>query len=146
MQGGILMTLASPSSHSSACGGPCDGLSSPRFHQVVPWAPGSAAAEFSPVAPPGMAQQGRAAPPHPQPHHFPGQPHPMTDGACMHAKLFQSCLTLCDPTDCSLPGSSVHEVLQIRILEGVAMSSSRNLFDLGLEPASHVSCTGRQVL
>ena len=140
------MTLASPSSHSSACGGPCDGLSSPRFHQVVPWAPGSAAAEFSPVAPPGMAQQGRAAPPHPQPHHFPGQPHPMTDGACMHAKLFQSCLTLCDPTDCSLPGSSVHEVLQIRILEGVAMSSSRNLFDLGLEPASHVSCTGRQVL
>ena len=28
---------------------------------------------------------------------------------CMHAKLFQSCLTLCDPMDLSLPGSSVHE-------------------------------------
>ena len=80
------MTLASPSSHSSVCGGHCD---SPRFHQLVPWAPGSAASrEFSPTAPPGMAQQGRAAPPHPQPHHFPGQPHPMTDGVSMHAKLF----------------------------------------------------------
>ena len=30
----------------------------------------------------------------------------------MHAKLLQSCLTLCDPMDCSLPGSSVHGILQ----------------------------------
>ena len=44
---------------------------------------------------------------------------------CVHAKLLQSCLTLCDPTECSLPGSSVHEVLQARILEWVAMPSSR---------------------
>ena len=29
--------------------------------------------------------------------------------ACLHAKSPQSCLTLCNPTDCSLPGSSVHE-------------------------------------
>ena len=29
----------------------------------------------------------------------------------------QSCLTLCDPMDCSLPGSSVHEIFQVRILE-----------------------------
>ena len=43
----------------------------------------------------------------------------------MHAKSLQSCLTLCDPMDCSLPGSSVHEILQARILEGVAMPSSR---------------------
>ena len=28
--------------------------------------------------------------------------------ACMHAKSLQSCPTLCDPVDCSLPGSSVH--------------------------------------
>ena len=129
------MTLASPSSHSGACGGHCDGLSSPCFHQIVPWAPGSAASRvFSPAASPRMAQLGRA--PHPQPHHFPGQPHPMTDGACMRAKLFQSCLTLCDPTDYILPGFSVHEVLQVRILEGVVMSSSRNLPDLGFEPTS----------
>ena len=33
----------------------------------------------------------------------------------------QSCLTLCDPMDCSLPGSSVLKILQARILEGVAM-------------------------
>ena len=35
------------------------------------------------------------------------------------------CLTLCDPTDCSLPGSSIHEILQARILEWVAISFSR---------------------
>ena len=34
----------------------------------------------------------------------------------------QSCLTLCDPTDCSLPGSSVHGILQERMLESVAIS------------------------
>ena len=37
----------------------------------------------------------------------------------------QSCLTLCNPTDCSLPGSCVHGILQARILEWVAMPSSR---------------------
>ena len=37
----------------------------------------------------------------------------------------QSCLTLCDPMDCSLPASSVHEILWARILEWVAMPSSR---------------------
>jgi len=35
------------------------------------------------------------------------------------------CLTLCDPMDCSPPGSSVHGILQARILEWVAMPSSR---------------------
>ena len=37
----------------------------------------------------------------------------------------QSCLTLCDPMDCSLPGSSARGILQARILERVAMHSSR---------------------
>ena len=37
----------------------------------------------------------------------------------------QSCLIVCDPTDYSLPGSSVHEILQARILEWVAISFSR---------------------
>ena len=37
----------------------------------------------------------------------------------------QSCLTLCDPRDCSPPGSSVCEILQVRTLEWVAMPSSR---------------------
>ena len=38
-----------------------------------------------------------------------------------------SCVWLCDPVDCSLPGSSVHGILQARILEWVAMASSRRL-------------------
>ena len=41
---------------------------------------------------------------------------------CVHAQL---CLTLCDPMDCSPPGSSVHGIFQERILEWVAMPSSR---------------------
>ena len=38
--------------------------------------------------------------------------------------------------DCSLPGSSVHGILQARILEWVAISFSRDLPDPGIEPAS----------
>ena len=37
----------------------------------------------------------------------------------------QLCSTLCDPMDCSLPGSSVHGILQARILEWVAIPFSR---------------------
>ena len=40
---------------------------------------------------------------------------------CMCAKMLQLCLTLGAPVDCSLPGSSVHGILQARILEWVAM-------------------------
>ena len=46
------------------------------------------------------------------------------DKRCVLAKLPQLCLSLCDPKDCSLPGSSVRGILQARILEWVAMSSS----------------------
>ena len=42
----------------------------------------------------------------------------------MHAKLLQSCLTLCTPMAYSLPGSSVHRIFQARILEWVAISFS----------------------
>ena len=44
---------------------------------------------------------------------------------CMGAKLLQLCLTLCNPMDCTPPGSSVHGILQARILEWAAMPSSR---------------------
>ena len=44
---------------------------------------------------------------------------------CVHANSLQSCPILCDPRDCSPPGSSVHGILQARILEWVAMPSSR---------------------
>ena len=48
-------------------------------------------------------------------------------GQIMHmcAKSLQSCLTLCHPMDCSLPGSPGFGIFQARILEGVAMPSSR---------------------
>ena len=48
----------------------------------------------------------------------------------------QSCLTLRDPMDYSLPGSSVLEILQAKIWEWVAMPSSRDLLDPGMEPGS----------
>ena len=65
----------------------------------------------------------------------------------MLAKLLQSCLTLCDPMDCSPPGSSVHGILQTRILEWVAMPSSRGSSQpRDLTRVSYVSCIGRQVL
>ena len=41
------------------------------------------------------------------------------------SEVAQSCPTLCDPVDCSLPGSSVHGIFQARILEWVAISFSR---------------------
>ena len=52
----------------------------------------------------------------------------------MHAKLLQSCLTLCDPTDCSPPGLSVHGILQARILEWVA--TPRDFSHPGFKPVS----------
>ena len=39
----------------------------------------------------------------------------------------QSCPTLCDPMDCSLPGSSIHGIFQARILEWLTISSSRRI-------------------
>ena len=44
--------------------------------------------------------------------------------AAAAAKSLQSCQTLCDPMDCSLPGFSVHGILQARTLEWVAISFS----------------------
>ena len=45
--------------------------------------------------------------------------------ACVHAKSLQLCQILRDRMDCSLPGSSVHGILQARILEWVAIPFSR---------------------
>ena len=38
-------------------------------------------------------------------------------------EVAQSCLTLCDPVDCSLSGCSVHGIFQVRVLEWVAISN-----------------------
>ena len=51
------------------------------------------------------------------------------------AKSLQWCPTLCEPMDCSLSGSSVHGILQARILEWTAMASFRGSNpDPGIEP------------
>ena len=60
------------------------------------------------------------------------------NSAAAAAKSLQSCPTLCDPIDCSPPGSSVHAIFQARVLEWVAISSSRgDLPDPGIEPKSN---------
>ena len=48
----------------------------------------------------------------------------------------QSCPTLCDSMDYSPPGSSVHGILQARMLEWVAISFSGDVPDPGIEPGS----------
>ena len=55
---------------------------------------------------------------------------------CMHAKSLQSCSALYDPMNCNLPGSSVHGILQARILERVAISFSGDLPNAGTKPTS----------
>ena len=63
------------------------------------------------------------------------------------AKLLQSCPTLCDPMDCSPPGSSAHGVIQARILEWVTKPSSRgSSWPRDQTHFSYVFCIGRQVL
>ena len=64
-------------------------------------------------------------------------------GILIHACWVVSvCPTLCNPMDCSLPGSSVHGILQTIMLEWVAMLSSRGPGDC----ISYVSCISRCVL
>ena len=43
----------------------------------------------------------------------------------LHVLITRSCPTLCNPKDCSPPGSSVHRILQAKILEWVAISFSK---------------------
>ena len=56
------------------------------------------------------------------------------------------CLTLCDPMDCGPPGSTVHGILQAKILDWVAILSSRGSFQPrdGTQ-VSYISCNGRWV-
>ena len=54
-------------------------------------------------------------------------------------QVTRSCLTLCNPMDCSPPGSSVHGIFQARMLEWVAIPSSRGL-NLGLLHCRQILC------
>ena len=61
---------------------------------------------------------------------------PTHSRVCFSSSLCsQLCLTLCDPKDCSPPGSSVHGILKARMLEWVAISSSR-----GTSPPRDQTC------
>ena len=65
---------------------------------------------------------------------------------CRCFLVAKSRLTLCDPTDCSPPSSSVHGILQARILERVAISSSRgSSWPRDWTWVSCISCTGKQI-
>ena len=44
------------------------------------------------------------------------------------SEVTQSCPTLCDPMDCSLPGFSVHRIFQASVLEWVAISFSKDIY------------------
>ena len=60
---------------------------------------------------------------------------------CVHARSVQSWLTLCDPVDYSPPGSSVHRIVQARMLEWTAISSSRGSSQRRVSPTSLASPT-----
>ena len=59
------------------------------------------------------------------------------------SEVAQSCPTLCNPMDSSLPGSAVHGIFQARILEWAAISFSRDLPNPGIEPGSPAFQTRR---
>ena len=73
--------------------------------------------------------------------------HPLESPLCklsLYSSSPEVCVTLwtvalCDPVDCSSPGSSLHGVLQARILEWVAIPSARDLPNPGSEPTSLTS-------
>ena len=74
--------------------------------------------------------------------------HQLTLG-CRRAKSLQSCLSLCEPMHCSPPGSSVHGILQAKILEWGAMLSSwrrESSQPRNQTCVSYVSCIGRWIL
>ena len=65
----------------------------------------------------------------------------------MPAQSLPSCPTLCNPMDCSPPNSSVYGILQVRILQWVAMPSSRGSSRPKDQTCvSQLSCTGRRIL
>ena len=75
------------------------------------------------------------------------EPYQWVTIVCVHAKSLQLYPTLCDLVDCSLTGSSVQGILQARILEWVAMTSSR--YSSPPRDQTHISCVsyiGRWVL
>ena len=80
----------------------------------------------------------------------PGNSAPILLLAMCLCLVAQSCLTFCDPMDCSPSGSSVHEIFQARILEWIAILYSRGSFQSRdrtcVSCVSCISCTGSLIL
>ena len=73
------------------------------------------------------------------------EPYLQSREVCMHAfSVAQLCPTLCNPMDCSPPGSSVYGIFQARKLEWVAISFSRGSFQS--RDWTCISCIGRRIL
>ena len=89
-------------------------------------------------APPGKGAQGDGAPGRAETAQF-DESQTVTGIACLRAKSLQLCPTLCNPMDCSPPGSSVHGILQARIQEWVAVPSSKGSSHRGIKPTSLMS-------
>ena len=60
-------------------------------------------------------------------------------GGLVASEVPQSCLTLRNPMDCSLPGSSLNGIFQARVLEWVAIASPGDHPDPGIKPRSSTS-------
>ena len=67
----------------------------------------------------------------------------MTNLKESESEVAQLCPTLCNPVDCNLPGSSIHGILQTRILEWVAISFSRGSSQF--RDQNHIPCIGSMV-
>ena len=67
---------------------------------------------------------------------------PQCSCACVHAQSVESCLTLCNPMDCSPPGFSVHWNFQARILEWVTIPFVRGSPPSGIEPTTSAPTGG----
>ena len=66
---------------------------------------------------------------------------------CMHAKVLQSCPTLCDPIEQILPGSSVRGILQLKIQQSVSLPSSKGSSQRRDQThITYISCIGRRIL
>ena len=73
--------------------------------------------------------------------------HIWTSASLWRFVCVQLCPTLCNPMDCSPPGSSVHGISQARILEWVAISFSRGSSQSREQTwVSYISCIGRRIL
>ena len=71
---------------------------------------------------------------------------PINDCCCCYCLVAKSCLTLCDPMDCSLPGFSLHGTSQARTVEQIAISFSRRSSQLRDQTHICISCNGRRIL